>query len=413
MAPRRRFLASTGLALGTSLLPRGFAAERGGDPLVASIVTQTLRRNRQGEEGTTWFHPRACLIPREGNPSLAFMTLQPIAGSDYFGPVHESSSEDGGRTWTDPRPVPPLGRIPVPGHAGLEAGVCDVVPEFHPATGTTLAMGHVVYYRGPRFSKSDQLARYPVYAVRRADGAWGPRKILAWDDPRGAEIYSNNCGQRVVRADGTVVMSFTFGAGGPREVAGVRADFDGETLRVREVGPPLSHPVGRGLLEPSVCEFAGRYFLTIRAEDGRGYVSASDDGLDYAPQRAWAWDDGEPLDLSTTQQHWMTHSDGLFLVYTRKDASNLGVTRWRSPLWMARVDPGTLRLQRASERVVLPLVGDGVANPDEVPLMGNFHVTAASPGESWVTVGEWMPRRGARGDLLLARIRWARPNRLV
>jgi hypothetical protein len=30
-----------------------------------------------------------------------------------------------------------------------------------------------------------------------------------------------------------------------------------------------------------------------------------------------------------------------------------------------------------------------------------------------VTVGEWQPRNGIAGDLLLARVRWSAPNRLV
>lgn len=63
--------------------------------------------------------------------------------------------------------------------------------------------------------------------------------------------------------------------------------------------------------------------------------------------------------------------------------------------------------------VWLPLVGDGVNDPDGVALMGNFHITNASPGESWITVGEWLPRRGAKGDMLLAQIRWARENVLL
>ena len=117
--------------------------------------------------------------------------------------------------------------------------------------------------------------------------------------------------------------------------------------------------------------------------------------------------------MSTTQQHWLTHSDGLFLVYTRKDASNARVIRWRSPLWVARVDTERLCLIRRSEQIVLPLVGDGVNRPDEVALMGNFNVTNCSPQQSWVTVGEWLPRRGAKGDLLMARIRWYSPNLLV
>jgi hypothetical protein len=252
-----------------------------------------------------------------------------------------------------------------------------------------------------------------VYVTRSADGDWSRRKILEWDDPRGGHIYTNNCGQRVVLPGGDVQMAFTFGpAAANRMVAGVRAEFDGRRLAVREVGPALHNPTGRGLLEPSITRFDDRFWITMRAEDNRGYVSASPDGLHWERKKAWSWEDGTPLDMSTTQQHWLTHSDGLFLVYTRKDPSNANVIRWRSPLWVAQVDIDKQCLIRATEQVVLPLVGDGVDDPDRVALMGNFHVTHAGPHESWVTVGEWMPRSGYRGDVLLARIRWSRPNRL-
>ena len=115
--------------------------------LVKSITQETLWRNRDGQ-GTTWFHPRACLVPDGKGSRFALMNLQEIGGSDYFGPVHWSRSNDLGRNWSDPEPVPSLGRIPVPGHEGLKAGVCDVVPQYHPQTDTTLALGHVVFYRG-------------------------------------------------------------------------------------------------------------------------------------------------------------------------------------------------------------------------------------------------------------------------
>jgi hypothetical protein len=316
------------------------------------------------------------------------MTLQHINGSDYFGPVHGTLSDDLGRSWSPPEPVEPLGWVQQPD--GSHEGVCDVVPEWHEASRSVIAFGHNVFYSGPRFSK-DQPPRWPIYAVWK-DGHWGPRRKLNWDDPRGAYIYSNNCGQKVMRDDGDVVMSLTFGVRDkPRDVCGVIASFDGDTLRIRETGPALSNPEGRGLLEPSVTRFGGRYYLTIRAEDDRGYVSVSDDGLDYAPQQAWAWDDNdEPLMMSTTQQHWLSRQDELWLVYTRRDATNTNVTRWRSPLWMAQVDPESLRLKRHTERVVLPMVGDGMGKE-----------------EHWVTVGEWHPRnQQLGGDALLARIRW-------
>ncbi|WP_206028550.1 sialidase family protein [Thalassoroseus pseudoceratinae] len=393
--------------------PKYRNAAAGEESLVQSIEKVTLRRNRDGKR-ITWFHPRGCIVPNSDGGSNVLMTLQEIGGSDYFGPVQWSESSDQGRTWSDPKPIPALAREPVAGHPGLKAGVCDVVPQYHPQTGTVLALGHVVFYRGPRFARGDQLARYPVYAVRRPDGTWSERKRLKWDDPRGGNIYTNNCGQRIVLPNGEIVMAFTFGPTAKnRMVAGVRCSFDGEELKILEVGPALENPVGRGLLEPSVAQFKDKFYLTIRAEDGHGYVAVSDDGLNYQRKTAWAWDDGEPIEMSTTQQHWLTHSDGLFLVYTRKAASNAKVIRWRSPLWIAEVDPEKLCLIRDSEQVVLPLIGDGVQNPDDVALMGNFHVTNMSPQESCVTVGEWLPRRGAKGDLLMARIRWAKPNQLV
>ena len=323
-------------------------------------------------------------------------------------------SEDLGRTWSDPAPIAALGRDPVPGRDDdLKAGVCDVTPQYHPQTDTVVALGHVVFYKGRYFARKEQLARYPVYVTRSRNGTWSRRKILEWNDPRTGHIYTNNCGQRVILPNGDVQMSFTFGPKATnRMVAGVHATYNGQQLKIREVGKEIHNPKGRGLLEPSVTQFGEAFWMTMRAEDNRGYVSVSKDGLTWQEKMAWAWEDGTPLDMSTTQQHWLTHSDGLFLIYTRKDESNENVLRWRSPLWVAQVDPQQRCLIRSTEQIVLPLVGNGVNDPDNVAIMGNFNVTNVSEDESWVTVGEWMPRAGYKGDVLLARIRWSRLNRL-
>lgn len=401
---RRHFLTAGSACLAGAALPLG-AAESGG--INSSIEKFTLRRGRDGS-GPTWFHPRACVVPTPAGP-LAFMTLQTIAGSDFFGPVHWMTSHDQGRTWSEPKPVPPLGRVKAD---GWDEGVCDVVPEFHPRTGTVLAMGHNVFYRGPRF-ETNQPPRWPIYAVWH-DDKWGERRKLEWDDPRGSQIYTNNCGQRVVLPDGDIAFVMSFGAKQTsRSAAGVRCSFDGRTLAIRRVGREMQHAAGRGLLEPSLVHWNNRFYVTLRAEDNHGYVATSDEGLDFSEKQPWAWDNGEPVNMSTTQQHWLPHSDGLFLVYTRKDVSNLKVPRWRTPLFMAQVDPAKLRLIRDTERIVLPLVGDGINAPDDVAYSGNFHPVNVTPDESWVTDGEMLPKRGYKGDLLLARIRWSTPNRLV
>jgi len=172
----------------------------------------------------------------------------------------------------------------------------------------------------------------------------------------------------------------------------------------------LANPVGRGLLEPSLARWGGEYFLTLRAEDECGYVTRSGDGVQWARPQPWTFEDGEPLVMSSTQQHWLPHSDRLHLVYTRRTDDNAKVMRWRSPVFTAAVDARTLRLIRATERVVFPLDARG---PAHAARMGNFHPLTVSPAESWVTTGQERPAGAAdgwKGDLLLARIRWSRPN---
>ncbi|MCF7786236.1 MAG: hypothetical protein K9N47_08935 [Prosthecobacter sp.] len=402
---RRRFLQQST----AGMLAVNLAAGQSASPLIASMDKITLKRGRDGS-GPSWFHPRPCVVPSKDGP-VVFMTMQEIRGSDFFLPVHWMESRDLGQTWSEPQPVPPLGRDPTTDGRGDE-GVCDVVPQYHAKTGTVLALGHNVFYRGPKFDRN-QPPRCPVYAVYK-DGRWSERKRLIWDDPRGATIYTNNCGQREVLEDGSIAFVMSFGAKQTsRSAAGVRCSFDGETLAIEKVGREIKHVAGRGLLEPSLVRYRGKFYATLRAEDNRGYVAASDDGLDFEEKQPWCWDDGTPLEMSTTQQHWLPHSEALHLVYTRKDTSNANVIRWRSPLFMAQVDLTTLRLLRDTERVVLPMGGDGVNAPDEVPLMGNFQTTNISANESWVTDGEMLPKHGYKGDLVLGKIRWSRPNALV
>jgi hypothetical protein len=399
---RRQFLslAAAGLA--------SISSTNAAQDLVAGVDLTTLKQGRTGGE-PTWFHPRACLIPTAG-PQAVFMTLQTIAGSDYYGPVHSMTSLDAGKTWTVPELAPPLGRIKQADSS--EEGVCDVVPEWHTATQSVLAVGHNVYYKGPRFH-TDQPSRGPIYAVWK-NGQWGPRQRLLWNNPLGRYIYTNGCGQRVTLPNGNILLalSFTSSKATPRAVASALCSFDGITLAIKQTGPMLEHSHGRGLLEPSLVRYRDRFLMTIRAEDQRGYVTTSDDGLHWQLKQPWTWDNGEPLTMSTTQQHWLPHGEALYLVYNRRHDSNLKVFRWRSPLFMAQVDLATLRLRRDTERIVIPLKGDGLKQPDDVPNGGNFHTNYLNEHESWITDGQVLPKRGFQGDLLLARVRWSQPNRL-
>lgn len=378
--------------------------------MIESIRTQILWEGRR--TGMTWFHPRGCMVPTDSG-RLALVTCQDITGSDYFGQVHSAVSQDLGKTWTDPEPIASLGRWDQPD--GLQEGVCDVVPEYHPATETVLAIGHNVYYCDGHLARPNT-QRYPMYVVRTSDGSWSAeRRRLLWDDPRGTAMYTCGCAQRCNLPDGNILIPLSFAPLGQedRMVGSAVCSFDGQQVDVLETGPELRLAIKRGLLEPTLTCFAGRYWMTIRAEDGHGYCSTSTDGLHWSPLQAWAWESGERLAMSTTQQRWLTHSEGLFLVYTRRAAHNINVMRWRSPLYVAQVDPARGCLIRDTERTVFPLVGDGIGVPEHVARMGNFHVTNATPGESWVTVGEALPADGWAGNTLLGHIRWSRPNHIA
>ena len=367
--------------------------------------------NGRGNE-PLWFHPRACTIPsRTKHSKTVFMTAQGISGSDYFHPVHWMASDDLGKSWSTPEQIPGFGRRDVPGKEYQE-GVCDVVPQYHPAEGRVVAMGHSVFYREGRFFLP-QPTRSPVYSVYDpVDGSWLGPKSLEWDRSASLSIFSSGCAQRFILEDGTMIIPLTFRERGEEaaRVTTALARFDGATVTIEKTGTELALDVERGLLEPTITRHRGRFHLSIRAEDGRGYHSSSDDGVAWEPIEAWSWDDGEPLDMSTTQSRWLPHSNELYLVYVRRAEENRNVMRWRAPLYVARVDTKTMRLERETERVAVALVGDGVNNPDHVARIGNFHTVAVSEYESWVTVGECIPAEDWKGDTIISRIRWTEPN---
>ena len=162
----------------------------------------------------------------------------------------------------------------------------------------------------------------------------------------------------------------------------LRCSFDGESLRVLEIGNSLTVPKGRGLYEPSLVCHKGKYYMTLRADDC-AMVSESSDGLRYSEPTLWRWDDGEALDSYNTQQHWMRVGDELWLVYTRRGANNDHVFRHRAPLFAARVE--NMRLVISEETVVVPERG---------ARLGNFCATALPDGRGAVMAAEWMQPAG-------------------
>ncbi len=383
------------------------------------------------DQQTCWVHARAGAIPaaKSGNDSLqpcVVMTMQKLqlSGSDVFEALSETRSTDGGKIWSPPQTHDSFSRQSFQRNSqdwpagaelapellsdGDETLVCDFTPQWHVASERLLGIGHTVWYRNNRVASNRP--RGIAYAVYNSPGkgwtAWQTVKLP--DEPKFRNAGAGSA-QRVDLPGGDVLVPIYFKEPDKKQysVTVCHCRFDGQALSYLAHGDELSVPIERGLYEPSLTCFEGRYYLTMR-NDLAGYVSTSDDGLHFSKPREWCFDDESKLGNYNTQQHWVTHSDGLFLVYTRRGADNDHVFRHRAPLFMAKVDPPRLQVIRGSEQVLVPERG---------ARLGNFGVVNVSPHETWVTAAEWMQpvgveKYGSDNSLFVAKLTWNKPNEL-
>jgi hypothetical protein len=372
-----------------------------------------------------WFQPRVGVIP----PSTAVLTMTKaqLWGSDIFTAVQEMRSDDFGRTWSKPKIHTTLGRRKLAD--SVETCPCDLTPAWHAKTGKLLMTGHTANYHVGERGGLILDGRYPrdtAYSVYgAAQHTWTEWKTLEIPDRARFFRAMAGCTQRVDLPNGEILLPLycldrknAEGNSWKRCMftTVVRCAFDGTKLRWLEHGNKLSLSTPRGFCEPSLTTWGGRFFLTLR-NDVKGYVAASRDGMQFDNPVPWMFDDGQELGSYNTQQHWVAHSDGLFLVYTRRGANNDEVMRHRAPLFMAQVDPERLCVLRSTERELVPNRG---------AQLGNFGTVNASQDESWVITSEHMQgdakkpmdlerteNRGANARVYLARIRWDKPNGLA
>lgn len=363
---------------------------------------------------------RAGIVPREGRDPRIVVTMSPLllTGSDVYYELHEMRSDDLGKTWTGPiKHVDTLGRRP----AGMLDGkavevVCgDFWPKWHAKSGKLLGAGHTIAYVDDKGPVANRMIS-PTYSVYDTDkGTWMPWTTLELPEGKLGHACGAGCTQRVDLPDGTILLPVYHREKDSKFARStvLRCGFDGTKLKVLEIGDTLKRDEKRGLPEPSLAVFKGTYYLTLREEDA-GYVAVSKDGLHFGDLKKWTWDDGTDLGTYNAQAHWVTHSDALYLVYTRKGATNDHVFRHRAPLFIAEVDTEKLQVKRATERILIPEKG---------ARYGNFGVCNVSERETWVVETEWMQRPpaefvipvvnqwGAEARVYAARIVWDKPNR--
>jgi len=404
-AGMRKFLSAMGISFS---MVSGSACLQAADAPTFSIQLETISKGYDGL--TCWVHPRAGMIP--GEKPAVVLTLQKLllTGSDVFYALNDMRSNDMGRSWQGPTEhVKTLGRRNE--SAEIIIATCDFTPQWHAASGKLLGIGQTVRYQNNKHIGGERAATWAVYD--EATGTWSDWQKLQMPDA--VKFYSSGAGsaQRYDQPDGSILLPVYFKSETQKtyRTTVLRCSFDGKTLHYLEHGNELALEQGRGLYEPSITKFQEEYFLTLR-NDTHGYVSRSKDGLTFETPIRWLWNDGSDLGNYNTQQHWVTHKEALYLVYTRRGAENDHVFRHRAPLFIAQVDTRTLRVLRDTEKILVPERG---------ARLGNFGVTQINENEAWVTVAEWMQKNGpdriilpdnqlgADNRVYVARILWEAP----
>jgi hypothetical protein len=352
---------------------------------------------------------RGAIIP--GNPTRVVVTTQETdpTGAHGYKDMFMVDTTDGGRTWSKPKRIDSLRRTRMP--EGHDFVIGDVCPQWHAATGVVLATGKTFgFLGGTKEDRGMERVSYAVFSPKQQ--TWSELRLLELPktDHEGKPILEPNsgCHQRVDLPNGEILLPIRYRKDPAHRyytTIVARCRFDGQKLTYVEHGSEFMIPRERGLYEPSIGTFGGRYFLTMRA-DHSAFVARSKDGLDYEPFIEWKYDDGQVLGSYNTQQHWITHHGALYLAYTRRGANNDHVMRHRAPIFIAQVDPDKLHVIRKTERILFP--------ENNADLGAGFGVVDYSPNETWVITSE-IPTKGSRNynHVLMAKLIWSTPNRLV
>ena len=426
MIQRREFLNRSFLASATCIslplvdLRKAIANE----PTSIDLVSYQIKRSTPTKfyDGKKcWCHPRAGIVPgagENGQPRVVLtMNSLTVSGSDVFEGLFGMITDDLGKTWTKPTEIKTLApRFETINGEKRPVAVSDFWPGWHAKTNTLLGTGHTVVYT-PEWKVTNPRPRHTSFSVYNATtNQWASWKKLQMPDKPEFQNSGAGCTQRFDEPDGSILLPISFQPPGKSSsVTVLKCQFDGTDLTYQQQGSVIAvDDKTRGIGEASLTKFQSDYFITIRHNE-RGYVARSKDGLHFEPHKPWTFDDGKPLGSYNTQQHWVTHSDALYLVYTRKGANNDHIFRHRAPLFMAQVDPKKMCIIRSTEQVLVPQRG---------ARLGNFGTTYINPEESWVTVSEWMQtwgpnyvlpvdnKYGSDGSLWIAKILWKKQNRI-
>ena len=335
-----------------------------------NVNTSIIRSGYDGKKCLV--HARCCFTPEF---ALATAQYLDVSGSDLFDGILCSMSYDGGKTWSEFKSQE--GLMPVKDGKFTYVG-CDGTPMYHKKTGKVILMGHTAGYEEGmlHLTGKKRSTFYSVFDEKTEKFS----KMQFVRMPENITNSGNGSGQSFELDNGDLLIPIYYKKENEENLysAVMKCSFDGEEIKLLEMGNSFTIPVERGLCEPSIIFHKGVYYATYR-NDECAFVSKSLDGLHYTDLQLWKWSDGSLVDSYNTQQHWMVLGEELYLVYTRRGANNDHVFRHRAPLFASRVE--NMRLVKESEFAVVPERG---------ARLGNFGVTQLSDKKAAVMAAEWM-----------------------
>ncbi len=340
--------------------------------------TAKIRRfdtNFKGENGYCYVQSRMAFSP-EGKGIFTCSSLA-LDGMDVYSGLFYSLSNDFGKTWGSFKSSSTIKRYKKPDNS--EQMFLDASPVYHKKTGKFLIFGASISYIGKKHN-SDCQVTYSVFDESAND--FKTQKILKLP----YKICGAGCVQVHIQEDGSILLPVSV-KDNPKDLTSVvvvKCSFDGEEIKVLEVGKKITHNVRRGVYEPSIIKSGKEYFLSLR-NDKTGFIARSNDGLNYQEKVALRFDDGSLVGNYNTQTHWLENAGKIYLVYTRSGANNDHVFRHRAPLFVAEVDKKTLLVKRSTERAITANRG---------ARMGNFGCIEIQPKRWAVITSEWMQGKG-------------------
>jgi len=251
----------------------------------------------------------------------------------------------------------------------------------------TLSVGAQVWFdKGERIRKASPQMNFTYRTFK--NGVWGSWNILkCLKTRRIIDECVADAGQYVVMDNGQILVpvAIKFKGSNFRQVSVLRLAYNGDKLRLLSNSVPVTIHQGRGFLEPQLAVLNGKYMLSIRAENGFAYHAQSVDGQHFTAIEKWRFGNGEYLQTSSTQQHFMTYKGHLWLLYVRKTGDDK-VVRYRGRLYMAMINSATNTLVKSTETIVFDRTS---IDPATTLHFGNFFVNGTSIYCYGINIIDW------------------------